>query len=134
MTGTFLFYIKAQSVLNIDLESATITPSPLQRRFSTAIFTRDEGSVVGTLPTKYQRESRNPHVLLVEDNVVNQHVLGRQLEKAGCVVHIANNGVEALSILATANSQHRKEKHIVKVDVVLQVYPMPFPLYILLNK
>jgi CheY-like chemotaxis protein len=46
-------------------------------------------------------------------------VLGKQLEKAGCVVHIANNGVEALSVLTTANSQRRKEKRDVKVDVVL---------------
>ena len=66
-----------------------------------------------------QHDGIHPNVLLVEDNVVNQRVLRKQLEKAGCVVHIANNGVEALSILATANTERRKENRGVKVDVVL---------------
>ena len=38
-------------------------------------------------------------VLLVEDNIVNQKVLGKQLKKAGCEVHVANHGLEALNIL-----------------------------------
>jgi signal transduction histidine kinase/FixJ family two-component response regulator len=38
-------------------------------------------------------------VLLVEDNIVNQNVLGKQLKKAGCEVHVANHGLEALNIL-----------------------------------
>jgi signal transduction histidine kinase/CheY-like chemotaxis protein len=36
------------------------------------------------------------HVLVVEDNMVNQKVLFKQLVKAGCVVATANNGVYAL--------------------------------------
>ncbi|KAK4553085.1 hypothetical protein LTR86_009812 [Recurvomyces mirabilis] len=39
------------------------------------------------------------HILLVEDNLVNQKVLAKQLRKAGCIVHIANHGFEALEIL-----------------------------------
>lgn len=38
-------------------------------------------------------------VLLVEDNIINQQVLGKQLRKAGCTVHVANHGLEALKIL-----------------------------------
>ncbi|KAF2032951.1 autoinducer 2 sensor kinase/phosphatase luxQ [Setomelanomma holmii] len=38
-------------------------------------------------------------VLLVEDNVINQQVLGKQLRKAGCVVAVANHGLEALEML-----------------------------------
>lgn len=38
-------------------------------------------------------------VLLVEDNLINQKVLGKQLKKAGCVVSVANHGLEALDIL-----------------------------------
>lgn len=38
-------------------------------------------------------------VLLVEDNLINQQVLGRQLKKAGCLVEVANHGLEALNYL-----------------------------------
>ncbi|KAK9421343.1 hypothetical protein SUNI508_05881 [Seiridium unicorne] len=38
-------------------------------------------------------------VLIVEDNLVNQKVLSQQLRKAGCQVHVANHGEEALDFL-----------------------------------
>jgi signal transduction histidine kinase/CheY-like chemotaxis protein len=53
-------------------------------------------------------------VLLVEDNIINQQVLSRQLKKAGCMVDIANHGLEALSLL--------EEK---TFDVVLMDSEMP---------
>ncbi|CAN9093973.1 unnamed protein product [Alternaria alternata] len=43
--------------------------------------------------------ARQLHVLLVEDNIINQQVLGKQLKKAGCHVSVANHGLEALEIL-----------------------------------
>jgi CheY-like chemotaxis protein len=42
---------------------------------------------------------RQLHVLLVEDNIINQQVLGKQLRKAGCLIDVANHGLEALNIL-----------------------------------
>jgi CheY-like chemotaxis protein/HPt (histidine-containing phosphotransfer) domain-containing protein len=36
------------------------------------------------------------HVLLVEDNVVNQKVAVRYLERLGCTVQVANNGAEGV--------------------------------------
>jgi signal transduction histidine kinase/CheY-like chemotaxis protein len=53
-------------------------------------------------------------VLLVEDNLINQKVLGKQLRKAGCVVSVANHGLEALNVL-------EKETF----DVVLMDLEMP---------
>lgn len=44
-------------------------------------------------------ESHQLRVLLVEDNIINQQVLGKQLKKAGCMVAVANHGLEALDIL-----------------------------------
>lgn len=58
-----------------------------------------------------------PHqlkVLLVEDNIINQQVLGKQLTKAGCVIDVANHGLEALDML---------EKKV--FDVVLMDLEMP---------
>ena len=39
------------------------------------------------------------HVLVVEDNLVNQKVLAKQLRNLGCVVSVANHGGEALEFL-----------------------------------
>ena len=43
------------------------------------------------------------NVLLVEDNKINQTVARKLLEKQGCKVTIANNGVEALNTLQAGN-------------------------------
>jgi CheY-like chemotaxis protein len=39
------------------------------------------------------------HVLIVEDNLVNQRVLAKQLRNLGCVVNVANHGREAIDFL-----------------------------------
>jgi len=54
---------------------------------------RDEGV---SEKSKSLAKQHNLKVLLVEDNIVNQKVAKALLEKQGCVVYIANNGLEAL--------------------------------------
>jgi len=39
------------------------------------------------------------HILVVEDNLVNQKVLANQLRKEGHTVHVANHGKEALDFI-----------------------------------
>jgi CheY-like chemotaxis protein len=46
-----------------------------------------------------REEKRNPHVLLVDDNVVNQMLAARLLEKHGYHVTVRANGCEALAAL-----------------------------------
>ena len=41
------------------------------------------------------------HILLAEDNIINQKLLQRQLVKAGFAVVVANNGLEALEYIST---------------------------------
>lgn len=48
------------------------------------------------------------HVLLVEDNIVNQKVLKKQLERAKCTVAVANHGLEALEILEKSEQWRTK--------------------------
>jgi hypothetical protein len=44
-------------------------------------------------------ESGAVHVLLVEDNLISQKLLKKQLVRAGCSVMTANDGVEAVEYL-----------------------------------
>lgn len=56
----------------------------------------------------------NLHVLVAEDNVINQLILKDQLEELGCSVELASNGEEALAIWRTGH-----------FDVVLTDVNMP---------
>jgi signal transduction histidine kinase len=49
--------------------------------------------------SKQEAADQKLRVLLVEDNIINQQVLGKQLKKAGCMVNVANHGLEALDAL-----------------------------------
>ncbi|KAG9241699.1 histidine kinase-like ATPase [Calycina marina] len=56
------------------------------------------------------------HFLLVEDNIVNQKVLKKQLTKSGCIVSIANHGVEALEFIKKSNIWHELRPQGVLLD------------------
>ena len=53
---------------------------------------------LATSPSSSKSEMKS-RVLIIEDNLVNQRVLQRQLEKLGTEVHLANHGGEALDKL-----------------------------------
>jgi CheY-like chemotaxis protein/HPt (histidine-containing phosphotransfer) domain-containing protein len=50
----------------------------------------------GTLKQDEAQQKFTGHVLLVEDNLVNQKVASRFLERLGCTVAVANNGAEGV--------------------------------------
>lgn len=71
--------------------------------FGFYVRTRRGGEQLPIIPKATRGDSETTsqqlHVLLVEDNVINQQVLGKQLRKAGCIVEVANHGLEALQVL-----------------------------------
>lgn len=77
-------------------------------------------------PQQEIRMDRSLHVLVVEDNLVNQRVLAKQLSGLGCIVAVANHGAEAISYLQgttfckTSTAGARAE-----LDVVLMDWEMP---------
>lgn len=81
-------------------------------------------------------QNRRVHVLVVEDNLVNQRIVRKQLEKAGCVVAVADNGVYALEYIKTTDvysSQSSADRPSAssKTESTSDV-PSPHPLQIIL--
>ena len=64
-------------------------------------------------------------VLLVEDNLVNQKVLSKQLLKAGCTVHLANHGQEALDQLRSSTLWSANNAIGIPLNVILMDVEMP---------
>lgn len=75
--STFGFYVKAR-----------------RREEQPSLTTRTKSGSADMEPV-----SKQLHVLLVEDNLINQQVLSKQLRREGCIVDVANHGLEALQIL-----------------------------------
>ncbi|RKU44637.1 hypothetical protein DL546_007499 [Coniochaeta pulveracea] len=120
--STFIFYIKSRLAESPPPGAAPtmVTPatSPLKLGSNTApaapprahYTTPDLPPAAPTLPAPAvsgelaQTKTENPsspglHILIVEDNLVNQRVLQRQLRISGNNTHVANHGLEALQQL-----------------------------------
>lgn len=126
--STFTFYIKArhalgddEMVLTDDVPGYHSSPSLVPRARSrdgplangapvqhlalpprnTAIQRRP--SLLLKRPPPLPKVVSNPqsllHVLVVEDNEINQRVMANQLRRLGCTVYIAQHGLEALDFL-----------------------------------
>ena len=116
----------------------------LPRRFSS----KTEVITMGSSPRSSNRTPQSPtspvhlpqqdfRILLVEDNLVNQRVLAKQLRMAKCAVTVANHGEEALKMLEKADCwQHSRSDPAavgngdfpnspLRIDVVLMDLEMP---------
>ena len=69
------------------------------------------------------RKHTKPHVLLVEDNIINQRILFRKLEGQGYNVTTANNGQEAVDGVRKAPNPSSGDK--AAFDIVLMDNEMP---------
>ncbi|KAG7117887.1 Hybrid signal transduction histidine kinase K like protein [Verticillium longisporum] len=67
-------------------------------------------------------DPKNLDILVVEDNLVNQNVLVKQLKKVGSRVAVANDGVEALAFL---QQTHWRKDGGTKLSVILMDLEMP---------
>ncbi|KAL4995042.1 CheY-like superfamily [Aspergillus recurvatus] len=59
------------------------------------------------------------HILVAEDNTVNQKVLTRLLQRLGCTSSVAKNGQEALDYLSASPATHPRP------DIILMDTAMP---------
>jgi len=101
--ATFRFFIKAQLAVNYP-KAIDSPPGPS-----------------GLVSKPMSQESL--HVLVTEDNMINQKVLFRQLKQAGCTVEVASNGLQALE--AIRNLANSKDGDRRSFDVILMDCEMP---------
>jgi CheY-like chemotaxis protein len=116
--STFAFYIEARKVTAQAAETPITEPAefpfPPLRSISDPVVI--EPSMVLNL--------KQIHVLLVEDNILNQRVTAEQLRTAGCTVTIANHGGEALERLKESRLW-RGNVEGQKLDIILMDWEMP---------
>ncbi|EUC55592.1 multi-sensor signal transduction histidine kinase, putative, partial [Rhizoctonia solani AG-3 Rhs1AP] len=78
---------------------------------------------------RFQQGSNNRplHVLITEDNKINQTVLARQMKRAGFTYALASNGLEAIQAIDKVDSQVEipDDQGFQKFDVVLMDLEMP---------
>jgi CheY-like chemotaxis protein len=118
--STFAFYTKASRA------------SPPRPPFST----RSSGKSINTA----ESTSQSPHamnntldapppsrssILLVEDNMVNQRVLKKQLQRHGYIVYTADNGQEAFDFIKTTRHWKGSTASQPCIDVILMDIEMP---------
>lgn len=130
--STFAFYVRARRCSRP--ETATSGPAHSidmghqTKIISSAALARVKEGL--NPPSILERQASLPtlppkHVLIVEDNIVNQKVLSKQLRNAGCIVSVANHGGEALDFLSTTRFWTGLQKTGVELSVVLMDLEMP---------
>ncbi|KAI5203950.1 putative histidine kinase HHK15p [Aureobasidium subglaciale] len=144
--STFAFYIKARRLQNPPTPSSepslkSTQELVLRQLENTQALRVVQDTAVMEEPKALQRQKTEPsprvpqektslpevayHVLLVEDNLINQAILKKQLVKAGCIVYVANHGLEALEVLRRADVWEEAAGAGHKLDVVLMDLEMP---------
>lgn len=100
------------------------SPTPANPKRSKSFVTLNPSKLAAR--SAHSSEAGNPtyQVLLVEDNLVNQKVLSKQMHQAGCTVYVANHGLEALGFLQQSN-MWKNNVDGKKLDVVLMDLEMP---------
>lgn len=108
--STFGFFIQGRRA-PAPKRPSTLGPAPLigpQGTVAAHASVRSNSSPA-SIPITTQSEPSTDNsdlaILIVEDNLVNQRVLSKQLKKAGCTVYTADNGLLALEVLATTSFQ-----------------------------
>lgn len=109
--STFGFFIQGRRA-QAPKGAAILSPTPLAGQPARAVIHAPmrSNSSPAAVPSAIPRK-RNPSdnsdlaILIVEDNMVNQKVLSKQLRKEGCTTYTADNGLLALEVLATTSFQ-----------------------------
>ncbi|KAG9205475.1 hypothetical protein G6514_008117 [Epicoccum nigrum] len=136
--STFAFYVKGRrsSEPKEVIDSVSVAAGALTRKVSNA---REKGRpeppkvkdfaaqapVAKKEPEKPNDDHARIRVLIVEDNLVNQKVLQRQLQNRGIETTVANHGGEAITLLSSSSYHVSAGPEATDIGVVLMDKEMP---------
>jgi CheY-like chemotaxis protein len=82
-------------------------------------------SPLATLTEVSEANASDWHILIVEDNLVNQRILAQQIRKLGATVYVANHGAEALALVQESKHYQGREQDGKELSVILMDLEMP---------
>lgn len=116
--STFSFYVKSR-------RAHPSTPNVVE----TSILAKKDSmnnAAMSSLPNTKPEATQNYHILVVEDNLINQRVLCNQLKKLGHTVLAAGHGGEALEVICKTKYWLQPiESPCLNLSVVLMDIEMP---------
>jgi CheY-like chemotaxis protein len=117
--STFSFYIKSRRAPapHYDVPSRPRSKADLISQNPNKKETSSENTSPSRSPKETKKivkkekeqEKKKYHILVVEDNLINQRVLTNQLTKLGHTCHVANHGLEALALLEKSHFAAQKQ-------------------------
>ena len=128
--STFAFYVKARKCQAPAEASDNVSSSAL-RKTSLNRTLKPAGAIRPSLSTESLSNSTTPkplehlRILIVEDNLVNQRVLSKQLRNQGCTVSVANHGGECIEQLKQTRFWMGHEVDGAELSVILMDLEMP---------
>jgi PleD family two-component response regulator len=131
--STFAFYVKGRrsTVPRRQSDDSTAAVSISLRAQASALTSRshDKKDQLPDQPVGLTANTADLHVLVVEDNIVNQRVLAKQLRNIGMKVTVANHGGEALEHLCTTKYCVTDAALGIPLSVVLMDWEMPVSIF-----
>ncbi|KAG5994484.1 hypothetical protein E4U43_003229 [Claviceps pusilla] len=128
----FNFYIQCRQCVNPPTNSDSISSLRLRRKNAITSPNPEPATIPGTANASNIRgeSAAGPSrtlfdVLIVEDNIVNQKVLQRQLQQCGNNTFVANHGFEALQTLQKSRFWTGQEQSGSDISVILMDLEMP---------
>ncbi|KAF1972904.1 aerobic respiration control sensor protein arcB [Bimuria novae-zelandiae CBS 107.79] len=109
--STFGFFIQGRRAQapkrSVDLGLAPLAGLPARITAQASLRSNSSPAAIPSPPPLKPSPTGNSDlaILIVEDNMVNQKVLSKQLQKVGCTTYTADNGLLALDVLATTSFQ-----------------------------
>ena len=127
--STFAFYVKARRSTAPEEAIEPLPSAGATRRCSDGKASQLGASKVvnkiSSIPVERPISNQDLKVLIVEDNLVNQTVLQKQLRNIGCVVYVANHGGECIDFLKGSTFWTGHAETAVEVSVILMDQEMP---------
>ncbi|KXH27508.1 hsp90-like protein [Colletotrichum simmondsii] len=129
--STFAFYVKCRKTESPSLESPSLSALNLAQPVKSEPTSAPSTPPLTALPRRASiKKSVAPatplyDVLIVEDNIVNQRVLRKQLTSCGNTTYVANHGGEALEQLKKSRFWAGNEAEGFDLSVILMDLEMP---------